>query len=157
MGHLAREQTFTFQHEPTVYIYFRFGLLWREGLKMQVSCNYFVTQVPGLPVPLLLPCLTISSFTMSITWMQDIKHTVRRPVFGKASWIGWLRTKQNITLTFHSQYNNWPEVGHFIQHKAVLLLPSCQILHKVLQNKGSTPEKTEIYPSFLSSLVTFES
>ena len=33
----------------------------------------------------------------------------------------------------------WPEVGHSIQHKAVLLLPCCHILHMILQNKASTP------------------
>ena len=41
---------------------------------------------------------------------------------------------------FHSRYNNWPEIGHPIQHKAVLLLSCCQILHMVLQNKGGTPQ-----------------
>ena len=69
------------------------------------------------------------------------------------NWLAENQTKHNSNISLPA----WPEVGHFIQHKAVLLLPSCQISHKVLQNKGSTPKKTERYPSFLSSLVTFES
>jgi len=40
--------------------------------------------------------------------------------------------------------DNWPEVGHPIQHRAILLLPCCQILHMVLQNKGSTPKNRKI-------------
>ena len=37
-----------------------------------------------------------------------------------------------------------PEVGHTIQHKAVLLRPCRSVLHMVLQNKGSTPKNRKI-------------
>ena len=51
-----------------------------------------------------------------------------------------IRLKSNI-FTVTPDRNNWPKVGHPIQHKALLLLPFCQILHMVLQNKGGTPKK----------------
>ena len=54
---------------------------------------------------------------------------------------------------FHSRYNNWPKVGHLIQHKPVLLLPCCQILHMVLQIKGNTPKNRKVswFPIFFST------
>ena len=64
---------------------------------------------------------------------------------GFKKWLAENHINLKSNIFTHSRYNNWPEIGHPIQHKAVLLLPCCQILHMVLQNKGSTPQNRKIF------------
>ena len=63
---------------------------------------------------------------------------------GFMKWLAGREPNKTKIQHFHSRCNDWPEVRHPIQHKAVLLLPCCQILHMVLQNKGSNPKTRKI-------------
>lgn len=74
--------------------------------------------LPGLPVPLLLPCLTISSFTMSITYTQDIEHSFTNKLFFAYSYT------PSSAITKSRGWLFWTETNvHFWQSQNFLLIP----------------------------------